>query len=387
MVAVDLEQIGLDHDGYDQDAPIIEKQTPTPEEFRTLRRVPGKLPPIAYMLCAVEFAERASYYGVSMIFGNFVQFPLPKGGNGSGAPPRGTQETAGALGLGLQASSGVTLSFKFLSYTVPILGGWIADTKWGRYKTICVGVAVCGVSHVIMAAGAVPSVLQRGQGLAPFVISYIMLAFGAGLFKSNISPTLIDQNPHKRPYIETLKTGERVIVDPETTISRILLWFYMLVNVGAFFALATTYAEKRIGYWLAYLAPAIIYFLLPILLIFGYKRTIKVKPGGNDLANVMNILGIAIKKNGFWRIGRKGYLDVAKPSHMAATGQPVTTKWNDKFVDDVKRTLVACQVSIKSSWSGWKYHADRLHRFFSSFPSSTSTIPASVTFKGPRLLP
>ena len=173
------------------------------------------------------------------------------------------------------------------------------------------------------------------------------------LAESNISPTLIDQNPHKRPYIETLKSGERVIVDPEATISRILLWFYMLVNVGAFFGLATTYSEKRIGYWLGYLSPAIIYFLLPILLTYGYKRTVKVKPGGNDLANVMSVLGIAIKKNGIWRIGRTGYLDVAKPSHMAAAGGPVTNKWNDKFVDDVKRTIVACQVSLFEAPRGY----------------------------------
>ena len=62
---------------------------------------------------------------------------------------------------------------------------------------------------------------------------------------------LIDQNPHKRPYVKTLASGQRVIVDPETTIARILLWFYMLVNVGAFFALATSYSEKRVGWWLA----------------------------------------------------------------------------------------------------------------------------------------
>ena len=111
---------------------------PTDEEFRTLRKVAGKMPSVAYTLCAVEFAERASYYGVSQIFSNFVQFPLPEGGNGAGAPPRGTQQTAGALGLGLQASSGVSLSFKFLSYTLPILGAWIADVKWGRYRTVCV---------------------------------------------------------------------------------------------------------------------------------------------------------------------------------------------------------------------------------------------------------
>ena len=36
---------------------------PTEEEMATLRRVPGKLPTVAFLLCAVEFCERASYYG------------------------------------------------------------------------------------------------------------------------------------------------------------------------------------------------------------------------------------------------------------------------------------------------------------------------------------
>jgi hypothetical protein len=111
---------------------------PTEEEHATLRKVAGKMPVQAYFLCAVEFAERASYYGVYQIFSNFIQYPLPEGGNGAGAPPRGSQKTAGALGLGLQGSSGITNTFKFLAYTLPILGAWIADVKWGRFKTICV---------------------------------------------------------------------------------------------------------------------------------------------------------------------------------------------------------------------------------------------------------
>lgn len=28
----------------------------------------------------------------------------------------------------------VTTTFTFLAYTIPILGGIIADTKWGRFK-------------------------------------------------------------------------------------------------------------------------------------------------------------------------------------------------------------------------------------------------------------
>ena len=50
---------------------------PTEEERLTLRRVSGSIPWVAYTLCAVEFAERASYYGCSFVFSNFVQFPLP----------------------------------------------------------------------------------------------------------------------------------------------------------------------------------------------------------------------------------------------------------------------------------------------------------------------
>lgn len=66
---------------------------PTTEELATLRRVSGKLPWVAYVLCFVEFCERASYYSGTAIISNFVNRPLPKGGNGGGAPPHGTQQT------------------------------------------------------------------------------------------------------------------------------------------------------------------------------------------------------------------------------------------------------------------------------------------------------
>ena len=43
-----------------------------------------------------------------------------------------------------------------------------------------IGVLVCGVAHVILIGGAAPSVLRAGNGIAPFLISFFMLAFGAG---------------------------------------------------------------------------------------------------------------------------------------------------------------------------------------------------------------
>ena len=67
---------------YDPDA----YPKPTDEERSTLRRVADSIPAVSYWLCCVEFAERASYYGVQTIFSNFMEFPLPKGKTPRGTP-------------------------------------------------------------------------------------------------------------------------------------------------------------------------------------------------------------------------------------------------------------------------------------------------------------
>lgn len=153
---------------------------PTEEEQSTLRRVAGSIPTVAYVLCAVEFAERASYYGVQPLIANFVNRPLPAGGLGTGAPMQGTQQTAGALGLGLTKANAVSQSFSLLAYALPLLFGWIADVFTGRFKLICWGIVVCGVAHVLMVGAAAPSLLQANTAVAPYLLSVYILAIGAG---------------------------------------------------------------------------------------------------------------------------------------------------------------------------------------------------------------
>ncbi|KAA8652671.1 putative MFS peptide transporter [Aspergillus tanneri] len=321
-----------------------EYPAPTEEEEKSLRKVAGSLPLVAFSLCFVEFAERASYYGAKTVFSNFIQFPLPEGGNGAGAPPRGTQKTAGALGMGLQASSGLVLLFAFLAYFIPILGGWWADVYVGRYKAICVGVLICGVSHIIQIIGALPVVLHKGtaHSAPPFIISLLLLALGAGIFKPNIAPVVLDQNRHQKAYTKVLKSGEKVIVDPELTSTRTMLLFYGFVNIGAFFMLATTYSEKYVGFWLSFLLAGIIYFLLPILLALAYKKTHRMPPSGNsDLGKAVRVISTALRRNKF-QVWRKNFFDAAKPSVLAAHG--IQVNWTDKLVDDVRRTLTATEI-------------------------------------------
>lgn len=71
---------------------------PTAEERSLLRKTADTIPYVSYALCMVELAERASFYGVKTVFNNFMQFPLPEGGDGSGAVPKSNPNGhAGAL--------------------------------------------------------------------------------------------------------------------------------------------------------------------------------------------------------------------------------------------------------------------------------------------------
>lgn len=227
---------------------------------------------------------------------------------------------------------------------IPIPGGWLADAKLGRFKTILLGVLICGVSHVIMIVGAIPSVLQAGNGMAPFMISLILLAIGAGLFKPNVAPAVLDQYGYQKPYIQALKSGEKVIVDPEVTVQRTMLIFYGLINVGAFFPVATVYCEKLIGFWLAFLLPGIIFFLLPVLLWYLNNKLVKYPPDGSALTQVYKIVKTAVAESK-GKVWTKGFLDGAKPSSLTLHGKNQAT-WTDKDVDDVKRTFVACGIFL-----------------------------------------
>jgi proton-dependent oligopeptide transporter, POT family len=237
----------------------------------------------------------------------------------------------------------MSLLFVFCGHIVPIMGGFIADTKLGRYKTISIGVAIGLVAHVVMIGDAAPAILKAGNGLAPFIVSFFLLALGAGIFKPNVMPLVVDQYAQPREYVKTLKSGERVIVDPESTVQRVMLIFYSCINVGAFFAIPSTYTEKYVGFWLAFLIPGGIYLLLPVLLWAMYGRTIQKPPQGSELIQFFKITTTALKQNRF-RIWAPRFWDAALPSVLLSKG--ITVPWTDKLVRDVARTYEACIIFL-----------------------------------------
>jgi len=110
------------------------------------------------------------------------------------------------------------------------------------------------------------------------------------------------------------------------------LGFYLVVNLGAFLAVATAYLAKDVGYWAAYSVPGLIYFMLPGLLFLVNRRLVKMAPGGSALGDFIKVNFLALKKAGIRGIGRKGYWKRAMPSSLAAEGDSRIVTWTDEFV-------------------------------------------------------
>jgi proton-dependent oligopeptide transporter, POT family len=77
---------------------------------------------------------------------------------------------------------------------MPLLGAYIADQYWGRFKTIQVACAIAIVGHIILVISAIPPVIVHPAGaLGCFSIGIIIMGIGVGGFKSNISPLIAEQ--------------------------------------------------------------------------------------------------------------------------------------------------------------------------------------------------
>ena len=90
--------------------------------------------------------------------------------------------------------------------------------------------------HLIIIISALPPVIKHPSGaLGCFSVGLIFFGIGVGFFKANISPMIGEQAEAEQPraIIKVLKSGERVIVDPNVTISVIYMRYYFFVNVGS----------------------------------------------------------------------------------------------------------------------------------------------------------
>ncbi len=151
-----------------------------------------------FVLFFTEMWERFSYYGMRALLILFLVAKVNDGGWGWSRA-----EAYSLFGW-----------YVMLVYFLPLLGGWLADNKWGHVKTVIVGASIITAGHASMAI----SDLQIGIDLKfVFYLGLLLIVLGTGLFKPNMSS-----------IVGKMYSPQSKKKDGAYTI------FYMGVNAGAF---------------------------------------------------------------------------------------------------------------------------------------------------------
>jgi POT family proton-dependent oligopeptide transporter len=324
----------------------------TYDELHQYRHVADRLPWTSWVVVFVEFAERWTYYGTVNVYNNYIRFPLPPGSTNGSVPVENRQEgVAGALDMGVKKSFAIRTFATLFTYLTPLVGGIVADVYWGRFKTIIVFSFITILGHVILVISSTPQVLAKAPAsLILLIVSILVNGLGTGGIKSNVSPLVAEQYTGKLRK-ETLPSGEIVIKSPPLTIQSVYMWFYAAINFGSCGAISASFLARDHGYWVAYLVPTCIMFLVPGVLALAKKNYVVTPPRGSILLETLRVIGMClgpawsinplqtirnVKADTFW--------DAARPSTYSGKEVPSRITWDEEFVGEVSRTVSAVKV-------------------------------------------
>ncbi|KAJ5467138.1 hypothetical protein N7475_004890, partial [Penicillium sp. IBT 31633x] len=302
------------------------------DPFAGLRRIPDKFPSIALLILVVELGERFTYFGLSGPIQNYINNPYNPG-----------SDLPGALGKGQSVASALGNFFKFWAYASTVIGAIVADQYLGKFKAISIALGIYIVGLTVLVATSTPAGLANDAGFGGLIAAMVIIGLGTGGIKANVTPMCAEQYQNAQPKLKILKSGERVVLDPELTIQRLFMWFYWVVNVGALSPLITVTVEAHHSFWLAYLIPLIAIVLSAIVFLYGQKRYVKTTPQGSAIVDACKVLSI---------VRQEKHFENAKPSALEASGRlhkyefASSPRYTDQYVTDVRRGFRSCRMFI-----------------------------------------
>lgn len=338
---------------------------PSDEELAKLRRIRDKVNLGPFLIAACEFAERFTFYGLNAVIQNYIQLP------------RENDRQTGGLGLGQSKATALSNFFKFWCYATPLAGAAIADLWLGKYRTIVAFSCLYVVGIMILFVTSLPQYMDTA-GEGGLIAFMVVVGLAAGGIKPNVSTLVIEQYKNTKLYVKTLRSGERVIVDPAITVRYIFSVFYICICSGSLSSIATPELEKYVDFWAAYLLPFAMFPVAIITVLSGHKIYVNREPKAGILKDTFSIVNLAIKKglshdnsrcknlNVFdasescesenttyalrfrqWRkrFKAKFSLDIARPSVRASQGLS-DVPWTDLFVDEVARAIDGCKILL-----------------------------------------
>lgn len=247
--------------------------------------IADKIPYSAYLVAVVELCERFTYYGLSGPFQNYIQNPR------EGRLP-------GALGLGQQKAVALLYGFQFWCYLTPIFGAIIADSYWGKYKTILRFAIVNVIGVFVLVVSSLPVNIDNGWALPGLLLAMVIIGLGTGGIKANVSPLIGEQYRNEKYRLVYTKNETQAIISPVVTIQSIFMVFYYCINVGCLAPIITSYVEMKVDFWAAYLIPGVFFFFGMAALVMGRNMYYCAPVKGSVVPDAVAVSWLLFKERG-----------------------------------------------------------------------------------------
>ncbi len=234
-----------------------------------LSEADNRFPPQIKYIVGNEACERYSYYGMRSILTVFmIQVLL-------------MQEA--------EATSTYHL-FAGACYLFPVLGAFISDRVWGKYKTILYRSLVYCLGHAVLAIWETKLGLYWGLGL---------IALGSGGIKPCVSAHVGDQFKANQQHL----------------LKKVYELFYFMINFGSFFStLVTPWTLKHYGPSIAFGIPGVLMLIATFIFWMGRNEFVHVPPTKGDGNGLMNVILTAFSNQSNRKAG-ESFLDAAAAKH------------------------------------------------------------------------
>lgn len=287
----------------------------------------NKFPPQIKYIVGNEACERYSYYGMRSILTVFMIQVL--------------------LFQEAKATSVYHL-FAGVCYLTPLLGAWISDRIWGKYKTILYLSLIYCLGHAVLAIWETEMGLYAGLGL---------IALGSGGIKPCVSAHVGDQFKANQQHL----------------MQKIYELFYFMINFGSFFStLITPWTLKEYGASVAFGIPGVLMFIATFIFWLGRNQFVHIPPTKSDGHGLVQVVKSALK-NGKNRVAGMSFLDAAIKDHSQEQIDAV------KAVFDIAKLFAAISVFwalFDQHGSSWVIQAMNMDLVFMGVQFEASQIAA-----------
>eukprot|EP00835_Amoeboradix_gromovi_P002495 NODE_143_length_17796_cov_0.252020.p3 type:complete len:513 gc:universal NODE_143_length_17796_cov_0.252020:9845-11383(+) len=285
-------------------SPLIKKKS-SEADLESLTPEDQGYPKSIYFIVGNEFAERFTFYGIKAVLFLFMT-----------DYKHWTGDEATAL----------IHSFNTLAYFMPLMGSILADSYWGKFRTILYLSLLYCCGSILIAISAVPGTNDQFT-----LIGLLLLAIGTGGIKPNVSSFGADQLIHSPRYVPLFFS-----------------MFYFSINAGSVLSMFFTPIlrgdlhcfQRQDCFPAAFGVPAIFMLLATILFYCGKKYYLIVPPSNSNLVNEL----IDILTSGFF-----GFIADAKSKGLRNADfwlHPVNDGFNRKRVFEFKSLMHVFQIML-----------------------------------------